>query len=527
VDLEVPRSSRGGGTNKINDINRHGCDETAGGEPRDARTVASVFKEVKAVPHELLATRIFTEADHIRFADVSGDRNPMHLDAVLARRTPAGAPAVHGVHILLWALEVLARAEAGMPPIRRLTARFKRFVSIDETVSATLTKRTESNAWLDLAASGLTAAQVAVDFGAPVGAADMSFGEAISAPAAANDLAFEQMEGFGGRLAFTAPREAIASMFPAASGWLGSRRVAALGASTLLVGMVCPGLHSMYSSVIIDACDEPAPEDRLGFRVVKTDPRFRMVRMSIGGGGWTGAVEAFARLPPVAQSPSHELSGVVEPTEFAGALALVVGGSRGLGELTAKLLAAGGAKVLITYRVGGAEAETVAHDIRAAGGSCVTLLYDASQPAEPQLAGLGEAPTHAYYFATPAIFRAQAALFARARLDKFLDAYVDGFLDLAQVLRARRGDVSLFYPSSVYVAERPRGMIEYAMAKAAGETLCAEMNLAWAPLRVTVDRLPRLLTDQTAAVTETKFASPVACLAPIVRETQSWPKRTP
>ena len=49
----------------------------------------------------MLATRTFTEADQIRFADVSGDRNPMHLDAVLARRTQAGVPVARGVHLLL------------------------------------------------------------------------------------------------------------------------------------------------------------------------------------------------------------------------------------------------------------------------------------------------------------------------------------------------------------------------------------------------------------------------------------------
>ena len=105
--------------------------------------------------------------------------------------------------------------------------------------------------------------------------------------------------------------------------------------------------------------------------------------------------------------------------------------------------------MVISYRVGGAEAEAVAEEIRSAGGACETLAYDASLPAEPQLAGLADAPTHAYYFATPKIFRAQSALFARARLDAFLNVYVDGFLDLAEALRARRRDVSLFYPSSL------------------------------------------------------------------------------
>ena len=472
-----------------------------------------------------LGVRTFAMADQMRFADGSGDRNPMHLDAVAARRTPAGAPAVHGVHLMLWALDVLARTGAGNKPVRRLTARFKRFVPIGEEVTIAATKQTGESVWLDLAVSGLTSAQIAVDFGEPVAVAEARSGDAQSAPSAPRDLSFEEMEGLEGRLAFATEPRAVAALFPGTADWLGERRLAALAATTLMVGMVCPGLHSMYSSLTVDACEEPEPrDDHLGFRVVRTDPRFRSVRASVAGGGWVGAVESFVRLPPVKQALSHALAGLVAPSEFAGALALVVGGSRGLGELTAKLLALGGAKVVVAYRVGASEAEAVAGDIRAAGGDCETLAYDASKPAETQLASLDAALTHAYYFATPSIYKAQSALFARERLNVFLDIYADGFHDLAQALRARRDDVSLFYPSSVYVTERPRGMIEYAMAKAAGEALCAEMNAAWAPAHVTVKRLPRLLTDQTAQVTETKLASPIECLLPALRETQSWPR---
>ena len=171
----------------------------------------------------MLASRTFTAADQIGFAAVSGDHNPMHVDAVFARRTPAGTPVVHGVHMLLWALDALARADGEMPPLRRLTARFKRFVAADETVAAALMKRTGTAAWLDLAASGLAAAQIAVDFGAPTGMAEAPSGEDLSAPAAPNDLTFEEMEGLSGRLAFAGNPEAVAAMFPAASGWLGWR----------------------------------------------------------------------------------------------------------------------------------------------------------------------------------------------------------------------------------------------------------------------------------------------------------------
>ena len=109
--------------------------------------------------------------------------------------------------------------------------------------------------------------------------------------------------------------------------------------------------------------------------------------MAVVGGGLAGMIESYARVPPAPQASSRELAAMVEPGEFAGSTALVIGGSRGLGEVTAKLLAAGGAKVVISYRVGGDEAEAVAREIRAAGGARETLVFDALRPAEPQLAG--------------------------------------------------------------------------------------------------------------------------------------------
>ena len=69
------------------------------------------------------------------------------------------------------------------------------------------------------------------------------------------------MEGLSGRLAFASPPDAVATLFPAATVWLGPRRIGALAATTLLVGMVCPGLHSIYGGLTVEACEEPVAED--------------------------------------------------------------------------------------------------------------------------------------------------------------------------------------------------------------------------------------------------------------------------
>ena len=40
--------------------------------------------------------RTITDADIVRFAEVSGDRNPVHLDAAYAARSPFGERVAHG-----------------------------------------------------------------------------------------------------------------------------------------------------------------------------------------------------------------------------------------------------------------------------------------------------------------------------------------------------------------------------------------------------------------------------------------------
>ena len=53
-----------------------------------------------------LRTRTFTPQDQADFADLSLDWNPMHVDAVAARRLLSGRQVVHGIHTLLHAINL-------------------------------------------------------------------------------------------------------------------------------------------------------------------------------------------------------------------------------------------------------------------------------------------------------------------------------------------------------------------------------------------------------------------------------------
>ena len=77
-----------------------------------------------SVPLIASETRTFDRKAQDDFAFFSLDRNPIHLDAIQARRTQAGQPVVHGMHAVLWALDVIARNQA-LPRLRSSGSNFR------------------------------------------------------------------------------------------------------------------------------------------------------------------------------------------------------------------------------------------------------------------------------------------------------------------------------------------------------------------------------------------------------------------
>ncbi len=476
---------------------------------------------------EIIASRRFTSADQLAFARLSDDHNPMHLDAVAARRTQAGAPVVHGVHAILWALDALAARQVPIERIAGLNVRFVRFMYLDTEIEIANLQETESGLTFELASEGQTTTTVTLRLANERPAARINIPATAPVVSTAgskpNAMTFAELADLTGWLDPVASAEDWSACFPAAGAAISGGRLAALGQLSRLVGMISPGLHSIFSGFAVDLTGDASARRGMGFRVITSDSRYRIVKMEIQGGGLSGKVTTFMRQPPIETPAVAALSARLDASACAGSTSLLVGASRGLGAVTAKLLAAGGGRVIVTYMRGRDDAAKLADEINAACGvrACTTRALDVRDSVAPQLASLSEPVSHLYYFATPQIFRQRNAdVFSPALFAEFCRFYVDAFWETIAALSAepRRAPLSVFYPSSVAVAERPPGMTEYAMAKIAGESLCADLTRSNLQLSMLVSRLPRTLTDQTASLAEVKSADPVSIMLPLIRE---------
>jgi NAD(P)-dependent dehydrogenase (short-subunit alcohol dehydrogenase family) len=471
-----------------------------------------------------LTSRIFGLNDQIGFAGLSSDWNPMHLDLAFARRTQVGAPVVHGIHNLAWAADAVLRSH----PLKVATirARFLQPLYLDELASVRIRDRTDSQIEFEVVAADIAVAliKLASEPG-KIASYPRPLASAVSRISQPADLPFDQLIDLAGAVAIGDGD--VCAWFPALTDSIGLPAARALIATSQIVGMACPGLHSLFAGLEVTCDPNGGRESALAYAVTKADARFRSLQIDVSGSGIAGRLDAFARPRPPSQAGMAEISPRIAGNRFAGQRSLIVGGSRGLGEVTAKLVAAGGGHAVITYHESRQDAERVAAEILQAGGRCEILRYDVLSPAAEQLQTLGNVDC-CYYFATPKIFQRKSALFEPEKLRAFLDFYADGFFNLCTALAGespRRPAV--FYPSTVAIDEAVSATTEYAMAKSAGEILAKGINEFIPNVHVTCRRLPRILTDQTATVGVASAANALDVMLPIVYDVQQMARADP
>jgi len=468
----------------------------------------------------MMHERKFTLEDQNIFARLSGDYNKLHVDKIAARRYLFGGQVVHGIHIVLWALDQWLETSPNPVELVSLRVDFDKNLSVGEKVNCRVVSEGNNRIELKIYEEGQICLSISVGWKLPSAQAADNLNTGFPAERNCKVLSSEEVKKASGELALYIDKHTAGELFPQVAKKLPFMQMAQILASTRLVGMECPGFHSIFFALDVKFEGVKGSAPVLKYRVVNFDNRFSLSSIEVQGPSMKGTLKAFLRPPPTQQAGFSDLCKIVTADEFNGQRALIIGGSRGLGELVSKLLAAGGARIILTYVEGKEDAQRVMEEIVSKGGTQADIMYfNVLAPGESQTDHLVNfSPTHLYYFATPPI-AANKEGFSVKLFRKFCDYYVGGFSDTLEfILEHAPGLRKIFYPSSVFVEELPVSLGEYACAKAAGEALCLFIGKRKKNILINAPRLPKMATDQTASLMLDDRSDPVETMLKQLRD---------
>jgi len=462
---------------------------------------------------------VLSYEDQLTFAQLSGDYNPLHVDQKAARRLLTGRIVVHGIHLVLRALNAWCKEHAQPVHVHSIEGLFKHSVGVDQAVSLSILEHDHTgecrifdsrNTMLLLKFNWdntIDEEQITIDKFPQKGECwDNSFRDSLTCTGTA-DLCVEKNQ--------------YAKMFPECAQNCNDSLVAILLASTRIVGMNCPGLHSLYSgfNFTINYIDSSTAQSVLNYSVNSSDERFSKLTLAVDNDFCEGTIDAFYRPKPYSQLSFEEVRKLLPTGNFQGERALIIGGSRGVGEVISKILAVGGADVRLTYNQGFEEAAVLKAD---AQRNSISLEYfhcdilDESNEFDDGNDYLADdwLPTHLYYCATPKIEPSPKSTFDYNKMVFLGKFYLDGLERVMRKLMKNnvQDTINIFYPSSVFVDELPNQFSEYSIIKKAGETYGAYIQKFYPNIRFFAPHLPPLATDQTMSIFKVILSDPFEVL---------------
>jgi NAD(P)-dependent dehydrogenase (short-subunit alcohol dehydrogenase family) len=445
----------------------------------------------------------FTDEQLSRFADSSGDRNPLHIDERFARRTPHGRCIAQGALVAMAALgstnaEVLLHAVA-------IEMQFKKPVLPGADYTVEVVESSDHKVRIDVAGLGRPAVSVAVTFDQSVAPLPSpSSLEGPASPGVPREWTLEELTTADVTITepFVPDVEALSTL----AGDLGAGHapvavIAWLAAASFTVGMLVPGRDALFAGGRITRTSAPASgelsasvsaaDDRTGFVTVD-------VLFSAGDASAEMALHTFLR-PPVPEPDRKRTSRFLPAsTKLEGRKAFVVGASRGLGAALAGALSTQGATVWAGFAESSEQAERLRNEF---GDERIRLVQFDAASAEETAAAFeavraegGELDGVVVSAAPPPGDTVLHPDATQANLDFVCKSIATALVPLTEALTLLSADGWVVVMSSSALDDPPEGWPHYVVAKAALEgaaLFCARQI----PARVIVVRAPRMWTD--------------------------------
>jgi len=259
------------------------------------------------------------------------------------------------------------------------------------------------------------------------------------------------------------------------------------------VGMITPGLNSLFNSFELN-WDDNTYEDiyLLNFQLDYFDETYKTCFYNFYGKNTNGRLQCVYRPENVKQIKLKNI--LINNEQFKNEKVLVIGGSRGIGEVISKIFYAGGADVILSYYNCYSEALAIREE---SNNNIKIVKYNVLEDYDKINDIIDNIEvTKIFYMATPKMIENE--YFNINTFDLYYKYYCKGFNLLFEKIN-KKSLKYIFYPSSEYI-NIENNFKEYSLAKKMGEEIIKTLEYNYKNIKFDYIRLPRLLTDLTNSI---------------------------
>jgi len=459
---------------------------------------------------------IINKKKQLFFIKISNDRNPIHDIRKNKSKLNLEGTIVHGMHVVIESLEILSKKNnVNLKKIKYLEGTFKNPVFLNDKCYLSYKKVNTFKSLLIIKVENLEAIEIIIFFKDEENSKlnkIKKIGNGLKKPLLNNIKKKIKKNIFFNH---NSSNIIIKKKFPSLYKNLGYSRLSSIIMMSTAVGMYWPGENSLFSSFKINFTN--INKDKIKLGIIKTDKRFLYSKSKLVSSGIEALMFSFFRSENIKQKKIGFIKKYIKKDKFKNHRALIIGGSRGLGEITAKIIASGGGYPTITYNSNKKIALKLKSEIFSSNFKCRLIKLSINKNGNFKSNVLKKFNYNSiYYFATPLIFRRKNNNFNYKIYKEFFNTYCTPLKKIV-LLNKTNKPFTFFFPSTEFILKKNIFLKEYIKAKSLGEKELLNLSKKYKFTPI-IKRFPKILTDQNNTVFSNVTHSGYKSILSVIKE---------
>ena len=467
-----------------------------------------------------IGSKKFKQSDQNQFANISKDFNPIHVSEIKSRKLIFGEQIVHGVNILLSAL-IFARKNISFQP-KEISCYFYKPVFLNQKIEFFIRKQKED---VNLYVKNNKTIHCLINLKKisiinKINKRKKSLNIKIIKKVNIKKIIDFNFKDFNFEDSYSIEKSnfKLGEKYQKHIDILSKENIKDILSLSFFIGMMCPGKFSLLSKIKIAIDNSIKIKKNMNFQLIKYDDNYNSYKVNFLGSIY-GEIDAF-KYQQANQEEFIKIQKRVTKNIFKNTNSLIIGGSRGLGELTSKILAAGNGNLTLSYNYGKKEAEKIKSEINSGvNNKCKILKLSLPIKNLEKVIKKFKNYNYIYYFTTPKIKSNQGKDFDNKLYKKFNFYYVNTFIKICILFNKYSSKkTKIFFPSSTYLDTHETTFREYVRSKKLAEKRIKLLNKKLKNVQISSFRIPPMQTDQNSSIFKKRNNKNFDIFFPIVNQ---------